>query len=53
MNTLPKIAVPKYDMIIPSSGKRIKYRPYLIKEEKILMIALESKDEDQIEEGHY
>ena len=46
---LPKIATPKYDMIIPSTGKQITYRPYLIKEEKILLIALESEDENQIE----
>ena len=46
---LPKIATPSYEMKIPSLGKKVKYRPYLIKEEKILMIALESKDEKHIE----
>ena len=46
---LPKIAAPSYEMKIPSLGKKVKYRPYLIKEEKILMIALESKSEKQIE----
>jgi len=39
---------PKYDMKIPSTGKRIKYRPYLVREEKVLMIANESKDLKQI-----
>ena len=48
---LPKIATPKYDMIVPSSGKQITYRPYLVKEEKILLIALESEDENQIEKA--
>jgi hypothetical protein len=48
---LPKIATPKYDMIVPSTGKQITYRPYLIKEEKILLIALESQDEKQIEKA--
>ena len=46
---LPKIATPKYDMIVPSTGEKVTYRPYLIKEEKILMIALESEDDAQIE----
>lgn len=35
---------PKYELKIPSTGKKIKYRPYLVKEEKILLIANESKD---------
>jgi len=46
---LPKIATSKYDMIVPSTGTQVTYRPYLIKEEKVLMIALESKSETQIE----
>jgi ribosomal protein L44E len=49
MATLPRIDVPVYDMIIPSNGEKVKYRPYLVKEEKILMIALETADENQIE----
>ena len=40
--------VPKYEMKIPSTGKKIKYRPYLVREEKVLMIANESKDLKQI-----
>ena len=50
---LPKIATPKYDMIVPSTGKSITYRPYVVKEEKILLIAMESQDEKQIEKSIY
>ena len=50
---LPIIATPKYDMIVPSTGKSITYRPYVVKEEKILLIALESEDEKQIEKSIY
>ena len=46
---LPKLATPKYDMIVPSTGENITYRPYVVKEEKILLIAIESQDEKQIE----
>jgi len=46
---LPQIATPKYDMIVPSTGESIKYRPYLVKEEKILLIALESQDPEAVE----
>lgn len=45
---LPKIAAPTYELILPSTGKTIKYRPFLVKEEKILLLALESKDTKQI-----
>ena len=48
---LPKLATPKYDMIVPSTGETITYRPYVVKEEKLLLIAMESKDEDQIEKA--
>ena len=41
---LPKIATPTYELVLPSSGRKIKYRPFLVKEEKILIIALESQD---------
>lgn len=43
---LPIIAnsVPKYDMVIPSSKKKIRFRPFLVKEQKTLLIAYESKD---------
>ena len=45
---LPKIAVPEYTLLLPSTGKEYKYRPFLVKEEKILLIAMESEDEEQI-----
>jgi hypothetical protein len=45
---LPKIATPIYELEIPSLKKKIRYRPFLVKEEKILIIALESEDPKQI-----
>lgn len=46
---LPKLnAVPKYDMVIPSTGKSVRFRPFLVKEEKILMLAAESEDPKQM-----
>ena len=45
---LPKIATPTYELVLPSSNRKIKYRPFLVKEEKILIIALESQDQQQI-----
>ena len=45
---LPKIATPNYELVLPSTGKTIKYRPFLVKEEKILILALESEDPKQI-----
>jgi hypothetical protein len=45
---LPIIETPKYETKLPSTGKKIQYRPYLVKEEKMLMIALESGDQKQI-----
>lgn len=45
---LPKIISPEYELELPSTGKKIKYRPFLVKEEKILLLALESKDTKQI-----
>ena len=45
---LPKIATPTYELVLPSSGRKITYRPFLVKEEKILIIALESQDQKQI-----
>ena len=46
--TLPRIAVPKYTLIVPSSGKEVSYRPFLVKEEKILLIAMESEEDTQM-----
>ena len=48
---LPKIATPTYSLEIPSIKKEIKYRPFLVKEEKILIIAMESEDPKQIAEA--
>ncbi len=45
---LPKIATPTYTLELPSTGKDISYRPFLVKEEKLLVIALESEDTKQI-----
>ena len=45
---LPMIDTPTYELKLPSSNKKIKYRPFLVREEKILILALESKDENQI-----
>ena len=45
---LPKIVTPTYELELPSSGETIKYRPFLVKEEKVLVIALESEDNKQI-----
>ena len=45
---LPKINTPTYQLVIPSTGKKISYRPFLVREEKILVLALESEDMNQI-----
>jgi len=45
---LPKIEVPTYELTLPSIDKKVKYRPFLVKEEKILFIAMESKDNKEM-----
>ena len=45
---LPKISTPTYELEIPSTGKKVRYRPFLVKEEKVLVMALESEDMKQI-----
>ena len=45
---LPTIATPTYELELPSTGKTIKYRPFLVKEEKLLVLALESEDTKEI-----
>jgi hypothetical protein len=45
---LPKISTPTYELELPSTGETIQYRPFLVKEEKVLVIALESEDTKQI-----
>ena len=48
---LPIIATPKYDMNIPSTGQTVTYRPYVVKEEKVLLIAMESQSDIAIEKA--
>jgi citrate lyase gamma subunit len=45
---LPRIATPTYELELPSTEQTIKFRPFLVKEEKLLVIALESEDTKQI-----
>ncbi len=45
---LPKIQTPSFEVILPSTGDKLIYRPFLVKEEKILLLAMESKDNTQI-----
>ena len=45
---LPKIVAPTFELDLPSTGQTIKYRPFLVKEEKLLLLALESEDTKQI-----
>jgi len=45
---LPKVVAPTYELELPSNGKKIKYRPFLVKEEKVLLIAMDSGDDKQI-----
>ena len=48
---LPKLDLPIYELVLPSTKKKVKYRPFLVKEEKVLLIALESNDEKNIKEA--
>ena len=48
---LPKITAPTYELVLPSSGRKVRYRPFLVKEEKLLIIAMESEDTKQITEA--
>ena len=45
---LPKINTPTFELVLPSTAKKIKYRPFLVREEKILIMAMESEDTSQI-----
>ena len=45
---LPKLAIPEYEMELPITGKKVHYRPFLVKEEKLLYLAMESKDDKQM-----
>ena len=46
--SLPRVNNPTFELELPSTGEKIKYRPFLVKEQKILLIAQESKDDGQI-----
>jgi hypothetical protein len=48
---LPQVVLPTYELEIPSNGKTIKYRPFVVKEEKLLLLALEGDDEKAIEDA--
>ena len=48
---LPKLATAKYELQLPSTAETIKYRPFLVKEQKVLMMANESKDQKQVIES--
>jgi hypothetical protein len=41
---LPKISTPTYELELPSTGQKVAYRPFLVREEKLLVLALESED---------
>ena len=45
---LPQITTPTYELEVPSTGEKLKYRPFLVKEEKILMIAMEAEEQSGI-----
>jgi len=47
---LPKLTTPTYELDLPSTGEKIKFRPFLVKEQKLLMMAEESKDDRQVAE---
>jgi hypothetical protein len=48
---LPKLVAPTYELVLPSTEQKIKYRPFLVREEKILLLAMESEDEKQMTEA--
>ena len=45
---LPKVTTPTYELLLPSTDKKLKFRPFLVKEEKILLIAMENNKEEEI-----
>ena len=48
---LPKLETPIYELELPSTGEKVKYRPFLVKEQKNLMIAMESEEETQLRDS--
>ena len=45
---LPKLAIPEYEMELPITGKKLTYRPFLVKEEKLLYLAMESNNDKEM-----
>ena len=45
---LPELVTPVYTLTVPSTKKKIKYRPFLVKEQKVMIVAMESQDQQQI-----
>ena len=48
---LPELVTPTYELVVPSTKKKLKYRPFLVKEQKVLILALEENDTKQILEA--
>lgn len=48
---LPKLQAPEYELVVPSTQETVKYRPFLVKEEKILLLAMESENDKQINDA--
>ena len=48
---IPKIVTPTYECELPSTKQKIKYRPFLVREEKVMLVALESDDDSAIAEA--
>ena len=48
---LPKLQIPEYELVVPSTQEKIKYRPFLVKEEKVLLLAMEGEDDRQINDA--
>ena len=48
---IPKIVTPTYECELPSTKQKIKYRPFLVKEEKVLLVALESDNDNSIQDA--
>ena len=45
---LPKLKIPEYELVVPSTQEKIKYRPFLVREEKILLMAMESEEPNSV-----
>ena len=45
---LPNLNTPRYELTLPSTGEKVQYRPFLVKEEKLLLIAKESEEAEEV-----